>query len=441
MNELLIAQLLQIIANSKLFSELTEQTVISDDSFFASINTGQEDAKKIKLPLLRGYSGDWNASTNTPALANGTGLSATVYRVSVAGTRDLGNGAVTYGLEEIIYYNGSKWVKLIQSQISDIQGLQAALNNHLLNTTDRFTGVLTIDGNLDINENTKLRFYAPNTSGNPGSGFPQLEGKMYGVENQGVRLDTPFEVIGPVTTSTVPTLGGHLTNLTYVNGLISAYALSSSIPTNNNQLTNGAGYTGNQDLSAYALSSSIPTNNNQLTNGAGYTGNQDLSAYALSSSIPTNNNQLTNGAGYTGNQDLSAYRLVTDSFTKTQVNTLDTQNVKLTGVQTIAGAKTFSSAATCNSTVTATNFILSSDKRLKIKSKKVESNKIDVNWKTFEFKSEKGQNRYGVIAQELEEVHPEFVRTDEEGMKSVAYIDLLIAKIAELEARLEKAGI
>ena len=53
-------------------------------------------------------------------------------------------------------------------------------------------------------------------------------------------------------------------------------------------------------------------------------------------------------------------------------------------------------------------------------------------------KSNKGQKRYGVIAQELEEVHPEFVRTDDEGMKSVAYVDLLIAKIAELEARLEK---
>lgn len=45
---------------------------------------------------------------------------------------------------------------------------------------------------------------------------------------------------------------------------------------------------------------------------------------------------------------------------------------------------------------------------------------------------------YQYNAQELEEVHPEFVRTDKEGMKSVAYVDLLIAKNAELEARLER---
>jgi hypothetical protein len=90
------------------------------------------------------------------------------------------------------------------------------------------------------------------------------------------------------------------------------------------------------------------------------------------------------------------------------------------------------------STVTATNFILSSDERLKENVKKVCDNKVKADWKTFELKTDKGQKRYGVIAQELEKTNPEFVREDSKGFKSVAYIDLLIAKIAELEARLEK---
>jgi len=94
--------------------------------------------------------------------------------------------------------------------------------------------------------------------------------------------------------------------------------------------------------------------------------------------------------------------------------------------------------ATLVGTVTATNFILSSDKRLKENIEKVCDNRIKADWKTFELKTEKGEKRYGVIAQELEENHPEFVKTDDEGFKSVKYIDLLIAKIAELEARLEK---
>jgi hypothetical protein len=88
--------------------------------------------------------------------------------------------------------------------------------------------------------------------------------------------------------------------------------------------------------------------------------------------------------------------------------------------------------------VVATNFVLSSDERKKTKIKDLTCNNIDVNWRSFELKQHEGEYRTGVIAQELEQSHPEFVKTDNEGFKSVKYIDLLIAKIAELEARLEK---
>ena len=96
------------------------------------------------------------------------------------------------------------------------------------------------------------------------------------------------------------------------------------------------------------------------------------------------------------------------------------------GSTTIAGA------------ATATNFILSSDKTLKNKIKNIKAKQVDVKWKNFELISEPGIKRSGVIAQELEAKHPEFIRTDKDGLKSVAYIDLLITKIAELEARIKK---
>jgi hypothetical protein len=53
-------------------------------------------------------------------------------------------------------------------------------------------------------------------------------------------------------------------------------------------------------------------------------------------------------------------------------------------------------------------------------------------------KEEEGDYRTGVIAQDLEKSHPEFVSQDEDGFKSVKYVDLLIAKISELESRLAK---
>ena len=89
-------------------------------------------------------------------------------------------------------------------------------------------------------------------------------------------------------------------------------------------------------------------------------------------------------------------------------------------------------------TATATNFILSSDKRLKENIKDLEVKNIDTNWKSFNVKNSDEDYRVGVIAQELEVKHPEFVATDKEGFKSVKYIDLLISKIAELEDRIKQ---
>ena len=120
---------------------------------------------------------------------------------------------------------------------------------------------------------------------------------------------------------------------------------------------------------------------------------------------------------------------------------VDNTVVRTTGNQTIGGTKTFTAAVISNSTFTGTNFILSSDRRLKENIEKLKPNTIDVDWKSFTMKDSDEGYRVGVIAQELELDHPEFVETNNEGYKSVKYIDLLITKIAELEARLKKAGI
>ena len=95
-------------------------------------------------------------------------------------------------------------------------------------------------------------------------------------------------------------------------------------------------------------------------------------------------------------------------------------------------------ALTSDNTITATNFIGSSDERLKTKIEPLRFSHIPIKFKTFELKSEPGVKRTGVIAQELEKTNPEFVRKDENGMLSVASIDLLFAKVAELEARIKE---
>ena len=45
--------------------------------------------------------------------------------------------------------------------------------------------------------------------------------------------------------------------------------------------------------------------------------------------------------------------------------------------------------------------------------------------------------RYGVIADDVEDIAPELVYSDDKGNKEVAYIDLAMAKISRMEQRIK----
>ena len=57
------------------------------------------------------YKGTWNASTNTPTLANGTGVSGTYYTVSTAGNTLLG-GQYGWAVGDTVLYNGTIWTRI-----------------------------------------------------------------------------------------------------------------------------------------------------------------------------------------------------------------------------------------------------------------------------------------------------------------------------------------
>ena len=83
--------------------------------------------------------------------------------------------------------------------------------------------------------------------------------------------------------------------------------------------------------------------------------------------------------------------------------------------------------------VSAPDFVGTSDRTLKENIQILTPEPINSNYKTFNFIGE-DQHRVGVIAQELEIDHPEFVRTNEDGIKSVSYNDLHSAEIAYLKS-------
>ncbi|MBS1621976.1 MAG: hypothetical protein JSS80_10115 [Bacteroidetes bacterium] len=90
------------------------------------------------------YRGTWDASTNTPALADGTGTAGWTYRVTVAGTQNLGSGNITFSVGDDVIYNGTIW--------------QRNPSSVAVNSVNSQTGtvVLTTD---NINEGTNNKYY------------------------------------------------------------------------------------------------------------------------------------------------------------------------------------------------------------------------------------------------------------------------------------------
>lgn len=107
------------------------------------------------------YVGTWNASTNSPALADGAGNPdadiGDVYRVGTAGTQNLGSGSISFEIGDYAILNASKiWEK------ADTTDAVASVNGYV--------GIVTLGPNDIFSAQSANRVYAGPTSG--GSAAP-----------------------------------------------------------------------------------------------------------------------------------------------------------------------------------------------------------------------------------------------------------------------------
>ena len=69
------------------------------------------------------YKGQWNAETNTPTLADGTGTKGDFYIVSVAGTQNLGSGNIQFFVNDRVIYDGSVWSRLSAGDVKTVNSV------------------------------------------------------------------------------------------------------------------------------------------------------------------------------------------------------------------------------------------------------------------------------------------------------------------------------
>jgi hypothetical protein len=76
---------------------------------YASLDSGGKVPISQLPSSIMEYKGTWNASTNTPTLANGTGDTGDVYICNVAGTVNFGAGPITFAVGDYVIYSGTIW--------------------------------------------------------------------------------------------------------------------------------------------------------------------------------------------------------------------------------------------------------------------------------------------------------------------------------------------
>lgn len=113
------------------------------------------------------YQGTWNASTNSPTLADGVGNTGDVYRVSVAGSQNLGSGSISFSVGDYAIYNGTVWEKADTTDaVSSVNGQTGAVSLTTTNISegtnlyftderaqDAVGGALTNSSNIEFTYN------------------------------------------------------------------------------------------------------------------------------------------------------------------------------------------------------------------------------------------------------------------------------------------------
>jgi len=356
------------LSNYALLSDLTWNNITDKPTFATVATSGDYDDLSNKPTFATvATSGSYNDLTDKPTIPS------TTYMVTTNAAQDI-TGEKTFKTNPIKVVNANKGIQLLSgTNGSNNAKLGFTLYNGSTNSSAYECGFL--EGN-STNRDVMLGYYNQNgrtteinrdwkvgfayqgyygTTTDSYSAYKLVVPNRYNLKNYNTYRYIPIDFTDGTTTvradntgvvdlSSLITAGGGGatytagTGIDITNDVISVdntIATKSEIPTNTNQLTNGAGFITSSALSDYALSSSIPTDLGDLSNNAGY---------ALAANIPTNNNQLTNGAGYITNAALADYALASSV---PNIPTTSTANKVLLSTST-AGTAQWSTSAIGN---------------------------------------------------------------------------------------------
>lgn len=401
------------------------------------------------------------------AITMGSGIITATGGIDAIGIQSGGVNIAT-GIITALNFIGAGNTIAVNGTVVDISIAGGAIYSVAEDTTPQLGGNLDLNGN-NITGTGNLDITGTATfSGNVSVGGVLTYEDVTNVDSVGlITARSGIIATGVVTaTSFVGDLIGTASNATNLNNQAASYYLNynnfsntPTIPTNNNQLTNGAGYTTfDGNYNSLTNLPTIPTNNNQLTNGAGYITSFDITTQtdpkylrsdtddAASGTVTFNGVVNIRSALDLADNDILRFGSGDDAefFCNGTHFYLDLNSG--IGNFYIRDGTTTRYTFDDNGSFTATgNVTAYSDIRLK-ENIEVIPNALDkvsqIRGVTYDRNDIENESRQaGVIAQEVEKVLPEVVNTDENGVKSVAYgnmVSLLIEAIKEQQKQIDE---
>jgi hypothetical protein len=271
------------------------------------------------------FKGVWNAATNTPTLANGTGSAGDVWLCNVAGTVNFGAGPIAFAVGDYAVYTGSEWARS-SGATGTVTSVGVSRDGNALAITG---SPVTTSGVINLGfsgDNTQYINGAGNLTTFPSlTGYVPYTGATTNVNLGTHTLQTARIGIGTAPNSTVTldvhragTIVSRIENTNADQDTLFAYASNGD-----NVWFNGIDYDGgNYNFGFYYSPDGTNVYRKAYFNNAG-----DLTAYSFIK------------IGGTSSQFLKA-----DGSVDSNTYALDADVVHLTGNETIGGTKTFSNA-------------------------------------------------------------------------------------------------
>lgn len=142
----------ELLIYNNSISKWENQDLLGQANGIATLDgSGHLTASQLGISTFN-IKGNWDASTNTPTLANGTGTTGDFYIVSVAGTQDLGAGSVAYGIGDNVYYANSVWNHItVSTAVASVFGRLGAITAQSGDyNVSQITGAAASGVNTDI---------------------------------------------------------------------------------------------------------------------------------------------------------------------------------------------------------------------------------------------------------------------------------------------------